>query len=1051
MSTLVIVESPAKSHTIAKFLGKGYVILPSIGHIRDLPEGRLGILVEDGGTKFTANRYEIDADKKEVVAKIVAAARKADEILLASDPDREGEAIAWHLDEVLREKLGAKDYASKRVLRVTYNEITRGAVTGAIAHSRETNRGIDLDLVNAQQTRRFLDRFVGWRVSRAVAGAVREKGDKAAGRVQSVALRMVCEREDAIAAFRPEAYWEYLVDLRKRIGDPAPFAVRLRQLDGAKADVRDEATNAAVVALLEHADYRVEALETTRKERAPGAPFTTDTLQMAASTAFHFSPKYTMQPLAQSLYEAGLITYMRTDHAQVSAEAMGMAAKYVRERFGEDHSQPRSWARRAAGEQGAHEGIRPTDVARPRAEIEATLREISRLNDKARADALRLYELIWKRFVTSQMKPAVYEVGTARIAATAAAADANPRSAVLTASTSRLVFDGFLAAAPERAKEPLAPAKKEADAEKGGREEGGDVLASLPPLAEGEPLDRVAVRPEAKQTKPPAHYNEASLVKAMKDEGIGRPSTYASTLATLEDHKYLVEERNHVLSPTDLGRAVVKFLVWGDARAPQGDALFYVGYTRDMEKQLDAIAKDEPPETAEGAAAEPAPAVPAADWQAVLAGFYTRLQAWLDAIRVKGPAELFRAVFAKFREVREWTPPRQDGNRTYDDRKVVQEMACSFMGEDRPRGKAAAAPYRFNPAAGPAPDFRGTDKQLRYLLSILVSYRDQLADFDAFGRALLDQVSDDMPDAGTIREVVRKAFGAAAPEDGTPAAADGDAPVADTAVLPVIEVLEKGGVPEARREFFTSMRDQVRRGRALSPKQTPWLFRIFHEAGQAGMVAGYGPDLCKALGVPWTEVEQVDAERVNAVLGALAQVGEWEPAATRRGRTYDDKAFFEDVAKGWRERGRMFPKALAALERMLARYSGQVPGAAAILEKYGIAAPKARRAAGKSAGRGNGREGAQERPATAKAAMDPAAKAKVEAIFAAFEGFDGWPAPRGRGKGDKTFFESFQKQFRQKGSLSDKQVAVLERILRSHRDAIPGAAALMERHGIAND
>lgn len=1014
MSTLVIVESPAKAHTISKFLGQGYTVRASVGHIRDLPEHGLGIDISDDRSSFTP-KYVVPDDKKRIVAELVAAAKKADTILLASDPDREGEAIAWHLDEVLRENLGAKAYAAKTVRRVSYNEITRAAVAAAIANPRD----IDMHRVDAQQTRRLIDRLVGWRVSPAVARGIHEKG-ASAGRVQSVALRMVCEREDVIAAFKAEAYWEYAVTLRKAEGDPAPFTVRLRTLDGAKADVRTEEANARVVNFLEHANYAVEGLETTRKERAPGAPFTTSSLQQSAHSALHFSPEYTMQ-LAQRLYEGGYITYMRTDHSEISREAQQMAAEYVSGRFGPQYSQRRAWSRNAQGAQGAHEGIRPTDVSVGEDAVRAAL-------DDA---AARLYRLIWTRFVTSQMKAAVYEVGTLRVTATAgAAAEATPREAGLTASVATLVFDGFLAATPERRKEAYNPDAKAADADKGGREEASDALAALPSVAPGEALAfadadsaRTPVAAERKETKPPAHFNEASLVRAMEKEGIGRPSTYAATIDVLKKRKYVSVSSKRTLLPTSLGRKVVDFLVRGDARAPEHGGLFYVAYTRDMEKTLDAIAKEseEEPEDSSHLNAVAAPSGPA-DWQGELAHFHAKLRAWLGGIKVTGPAEAFRAVLEKLREVREWAPPRKDGKRTYDDRAFAQEIACDYMGEPRPKKSAAGAPYRFEPTGEPAAEFHGTAGQFKYLLSILLRYRDQVPGLDEFGRALEAAIPEDAQDAAELRDIVRKAFGA-----------DGAASESHPAVLPVIETLDKCGPLDADREFFESLRDQVRRGKNLSPRQTPYLFRMFHAAGQAGRIPGYGPEYCEAMGVPWQEQERIDEERAKAVVDALAQVKEWEPPTERRGRTYDDKAFYEDVAKGWRERGRMFPKALAALEKMLARYREQIPDAPALMERYGIATPKARpeRRAAKP-------RAAQPPEGAATQAGNSAEAARAAEIFRAFEGFAGWQPARGRRGGDKTFFESFHAQFKKKGALSPKQMAILEKLFETYRDALPG-------------
>lgn len=995
MSTLVIVESPAKSHTLKKFLGKDYTILPSIGHIRDLPEHGLGIKIDESATHFEP-QYEISEDKKKIVAEIVAAAKKADTILLASDPDREGEAISWHLDTVLRERLG-REYAKKAVRRVTYNEITKSAVLAGIAHPRD----IDMNLVDAQQCRRVLDRLVGWRISRVLSRGIRSTG-ASAGRVQSPTLRLVCEREDAIAAFKPERYWEFAVLLRQAAPGSEPFTVRLRTLDGAKADIRDETAAANVRSFLENAAYTAEDPTSETKERRPGAPFSTSDLQQAASSALRFSPSRTMS-LAQRLYEAGHITYMRTDHHGVSREAMGMARNFIEDTFGKEFSQPTAYQRHETGAQGAHEAIRPTDVSVTAAAIA----------DPAEA---RLYDLIRTRFLTSQMKPARYRVDTLRVNAKSQVP--SPKSGVLTASASTLLFPGFLAATPNREK-ALAPSDLP-DARKGdGREEADDTIAALPPVAADERLQRESVLDTCKETKPPAHFTEASLVKAMEKEGIGRPSTYASILATLQERKY-VDVKNRNVLPTPLGRRAVDFLVDGDHRAPAGNGLFYIQYTRDMERTLDAIAKAEPPEAPEDAdEAAPVANVLSTDWQETLAGFYRKLQAWLGAIRTTAPSEIFRAVLEKFLSVREWEPPHKDGNRTYDDKRFVQEIACDYLGLERPRGKTAKdAPYSFDPSAEPAPSFSGTAPQLRYLLSILVRYRDQIPGIDAaFADALAALVPTDSPDAEALRTTVATAL---APRDTS----------SDPAVEAAFKALDAAGVADNDRDFYESLRNQVRGGRPLNARQIPYLFRIFHRVGQTGGIPGYGPDLCKAAGIPWQEQADatVDAARAREVIDALAALpaDKWEPPVTRKGRTYDDRAFFEDVAKGFRERGRIFPKALAALERMLARYKAALPAAAAVMEKYGIAEAKPRRAS----------RSAETSPSAASQNVEaspsapgpaPAPDPRADALLAFFDTVTEWHPKRGRFD-DKKFVASIRSQHKRGKVLSEKQLAALEKM-----------------------
>ncbi len=1007
MSTLVIVESPAKSHTLKKFLGKDYTILPSIGHIRDLPEHGLGVKIDESATHFEP-QYEISEDKKKVVADIVAAAKKADTILLASDPDREGEAISWHLDTVLRERLG-REYAKKAVRRVTYNEITKSAVLAGIAHPRD----IDMNLVDAQQCRRILDRLVGWRISRVLSRGIHATG-ASAGRVQSPTLRLVCEREDAIAAFQPERYWEFAVSLRQTAPGSEPFTVRLRTLDGAKADIRDEAAAARVRSFLKSAGYTADAPTSETKERRPGAPFSTSDLQQAASSVLHFSPSRTMS-LAQRLYEAGRITYMRTDHHAVSREAMGMARDFIESAYGPGYAQPNPYQRHEAGVQGAHEAIRPTDVSVTAADI-------------AEPAEARLYDLIRTRFLTSQMKPARYRVDSLRVHALPTAPDApGYAEAVLTASASTLLFPGFLAATPNRGKEADPPDARSKGGP-GAREEADDTIAALPPVAANERLLREDVLDTRKETKPPAHFTEASLVKAMEKEGIGRPSTYASILATLEERKYIDVKGRNVL-PTPLGRRAVAFLVEGDRRAPAGNGLFYIQYTRDMERTLDAIAHevaespepddaDDPSEQPPAANADrstgdaqPPPAV--ADWQETLAGFYRKLQAWLGSVRTTAPSEIFRAVLAKFRSVSAWDPPRKDGNRTYDDKKFVQEIACDYLGLERPRAKSAAnEPYVFDPAAEPAPSFAGSAAQLRYLLSLLVRYRDQIPGVDAgCADSLAALVPADSPDAESLRTIIAEAL---APRDAS----------ADPAVEAAFQALDAAGVADDDRAFYESLRGQVRGGRPLNARQIPYLFRLYHRVGQTGGIPGYGPDLCKAVGIPWQEQADatVDTDRARAVIDALASLpaDRWDPPATRRGRTYDDRAFFEDVAKGFRERGRIFPKALAALERMLARYKDALPGASALMERYGIAEAKPRRTPPRS---GSG----ESSPAAPAPAMSEAARSRADSLLAFFDSVTAWHPKRGRFD-DQKFVASIRSQYQRGKALSDKQLDALEKM-----------------------
>jgi len=878
MSTLVIVESPAKAHTVGRILGPDYKVMASVGHIRDLPEHQEGIKREelpDGRMRFTPT-YVVPPEKEKVVAGLASAARQADEILLASDPDREGEAIAWHLREELRSRLGAR--CDRPFRRIEYHEITPRAVRAALAAPHD----IDQRRVDAQQARRCIDRYLGFRLSPRVARAVR--GGSSAGRVQSVALRLVCDREREVSAFVPTPYWEFSVLLARESAPDAPFAVRLRKLDGARAEVRDEALAARVEAFLGAAAYAVRDIVPKQVQKRPGPPFTTSTLQQAASNALGFAPDRTMR-LAQDLYESGLITYMRTDSTNIAPEAREAAARYIEGSYGKEFADPHNYATRSKTAQGAHECIRPTD---PAAAPDAVAAGLPAGRDAA--DLARLYRLVWERFVSSQMAPAVSEVSTATVDASAPAPAGAPASAELTASASRLLFPGFLAL-----RGAAAVARADAADAEGASDEADDALAALPPLVPGEALRRDAVRPERKETRPPPRFNEASLVREMEARGIGRPSTYASIIKTLKDRRYVRSERR-VLSPTPLGGQVCDWLV---AKFPD---FMDVGYTAEMEERLD---RSQDPGTP-------------GDWQDLLSDFYRQFLGWLEGAKEWAPTSAVADLLDAFRSVRDWQPPRKLGARTYDDLKFVQDLAYDVMREPRPRARDRRPdkPYRFERPAGELPAGIVTRPQFEALGRTLLRYRDQVPGADGILRAA---------GLGSLLE-------AAAPSP------SGDR----TAAL--VEALSKYGPAPDDERFFRSLESQLASGRRLSPRQEPWVARLFLNARDRIPAAEFEA-LRTRFGIEDAPGERVDRDRAEAVVSALAAVTAWaEPAARRKGgRVFDDKSFYASVAAQFGTRGAITPPQLAALERMLLRYRDQIPGADAIAERYGIR-PAARRA-----------------------------------------------------------------------------------------------------------
>jgi DNA topoisomerase-1 len=584
--SLVIVESPAKAKTIKKYLGRGFDVRASVGHVKDLPKSKMGVDVEKG---FRPH-YDVIKGKAKVLSEIKRAAHGAERVYLATDPDREGEAIAWHIAE----EIGAEG-GDDRVVRVLFNEITKKAIQKAM----EQPHGLDRSKFESQQARRILDRLVGYEISPILWDKIRR--GLSAGRVQSVAVRLVVEREREIEAFRPEEYWTLDADLAASL--PPEFTARLWKLDGEKAKLADEATTRVLAAKLERARWVVSAVDRRERRRNPPPPFTTAKLQQEAANRLGFTAKKTMT-LAQRLYEGvelgdegavGLITYMRTDSVRLSTEAVDAARAFVEGRFGRDHlpPEPNVFRTKAKAAQEAHEAIRPTSMEWTPERVAPFLEAVGE------RDMLRLYELVWNRFVACQMVPALYDQTTADVAAERAVhGDGAPAIATYRATGSLLRFPGYLAVYGAKPHEPEAGEEEEERKEEGnGEREGRDEVRALPPLEPGMELDLRALHPEQHFTQPPPRYNESSLVKEMEQRGIGRPSTYAAILETIQDKGY-VEKAERNFKPTHLGLLVTDELVAAFPREMD------VAFTAGMEERLDEIE--------EGAAA----------WQSVLKDFY---------------------------------------------------------------------------------------------------------------------------------------------------------------------------------------------------------------------------------------------------------------------------------------------------------------------------------------------------------------------------------------------------------------------------------------------
>ena len=577
-SNLVIVESPAKAKTIGKYLGPDYQVLASMGHVRDLPKSKMGVDLESGD--FTPN-YQPIPGKEEVIEELKDAAVHSQKVYLATDPDREGEAISWHLKELL-------DLPDGKASRVTFNEITKKVVTESIAAPRE----IDQNLVDAQQARRILDRIVGYELSPLLWKKIRR--GLSAGRVQSVATRLVAEREEEIRAFVPQEYWTLEVTLDRVAPNQGSFKTQFYGREK-KMELKSQEDVDQVLAAIRTAPFSVSKIKRQDKNRAPAPPFITSTLQQEASRKLNMTPRRTMS-IAQQLYEGvdiegegtvGLITYMRTDSLRLSDEAVAAARAFAGARYGQEYlpEAPRQFKAKA-GAQDAHEAIRPSNVALTPENVRKSLTQ----------EQYRLYKLIWSRFLACQMASAVYD--SVNIEVTSA-------GYTFRASRSEVKFPGFLAVYEE-----------------GKDEEGGEIQTRLPNLQEGEPLTLGETKPEQKFTQPPTRYTEATLIRALEEKGIGRPSTYAPTISTIMAREYVVKDGKY-LHTTPLGEVVTTLM-----KDKFHDIVDYA-FTADMEGRLDKVESGEE------------------NWKKLLGDFYqdfhqelVQAEKDLDGTRIKVPDEV---------------------------------------------------------------------------------------------------------------------------------------------------------------------------------------------------------------------------------------------------------------------------------------------------------------------------------------------------------------------------------------------------------------------------
>ncbi len=837
---LVIVESPAKAKTINKILGKDFVVKASMGHVRDLPEKNLGIDVE----KNFKPQYVNIKGREKVLKELAEQAAGCEQVFLAPDPDREGEAIAWHLREALKKKVPVEQF-----FRVTYNEITEPAIRKAFSQPGEIN----LKRVDSQQARRVLDRIVGYKVSPLLWRRIR--GASSAGRVQSVALRLVCEREKSVLDFKPEEFWLLGARVRKQAEPLDPFEIRLAKINDEKAEVKTAERAALVQQDLEGRALRVSAIIPRELTRRAMPPFITSTLQQAASSWFGLAPAQTMR-IAQKLYEGvdfgqgsvGLITYMRTDSVAISKEAQASCRDFVGNTYGPEYvpEKPNFYKSRSSAQE-AHEAIRPTDVLRTPEQMAGVLEP----------EALKLYRLIWQRFVASQMTPARIAQRTVEILAAPPAGKPDAARYLFRASASEVVFPGYM---------------KVTGVEEKKKDENGEEVDRLPPMVEGEGLDCLEWLKQQKFTQPPPRFTEASLVKALEENGVGRPSTYAQILSTLLNRKY-VEKDKRALKPTALGLSVNEFLV------TNLNELFDVHFTAGMEESLDKIEEG------------------TVEWTSMMKDFYEKFLEWMA--KAKGPdasPEMVRHALDLATTITEWEPETKRGKRTYSDKTFVESLREQVTKAEKPI----------------------SERQIDALKRILCRYKSQVPGFDQAEEGL-----------GLKAALVQHA-------------SDSEPPRPET--LKKIELLKKIKYGEPRTVgkkvyddavFSASLRDQVERGKRLSLNQIVYLDRLVMK--YADQIEGFEA-LSSELGIGGGEARE-DKES-GPLLEALKTVREWKPAVMRGKREWDDKQFFDSLARQFAQRRQLSIKQVASLKKLLSRYAAQIEGYEALAQAYNLPPPK---------------------------------------------------------------------------------------------------------------
>ncbi len=832
---LVIVESPRKARTIGKFLGREYEILASIGHIRDLPQHSFGVNIKEN---FTPAYVETNP---KVLKQLRAAAKNAKHIYLAPDPDREGEAIAWHLEESLR-KATKGDFH-----RVTFHEITRNAINRAF----QDPSNINLNLVNAQQARRVLDRVVGYQVSPLLWSRI-EKGISA-GRVQTVALRLVCEREREIQNFEPKEYWNFLVDFAAESPDSGKiFSSKLFKINDEKFDIdNEEDASAALKAIKEAGKYAVSNIQVKPRKRYAPPPFITSTMQQAAGSLLRFSASRTMR-LAQQLYEGvelgsggpvGLITYMRTDSVNIANEAQESCRNYIASELGPEFVPPTpNRFKSKSSAQEAHEAVRPTDV---------TLTP-DKMRNFLDSNQLRLYTLIWKRFVASQMAPAQQKQTTVDIDTYGSDSRKYQFRTVATVT----VFPGFMKVY-----------------ENSGQDSENEAPAILAELKPGMPCFLKDAKNEQKFTEPPPRYSEATLIRELEINGIGRPSTYAAIVNTIQRRNYVLREKGRLV-PSELGFKVNDFLIHS---LPE---LFQVGFTAEMENRLDKIEEGD------------------IEWHQMLKEFYDDFGLWLDDAKKIGSPETAKAqgLLDQLGQIKEWAPKEKVGRRTYDDKKFFDSIKEKFDEENIV-----------------------TVRQWEALLKLAVKYKNQLPGLAAI--AAENGFAEELNATAVEVENRRRRQEATAADDSDKEKYARIFGFFDNVTWQ--DVIKKGNRTYDDKKFFNSLKNQAVNGKLLSSKQ---LYALKNIAIKYKEQIGNFDELGKLLEIDESQDEnggnsQAAANpEVEKLLDGLSKVETWNPPVKKGRRTFDDKSFYQSLSDQYKNGRTLSPRQIAALKKMSAKY-----------------------------------------------------------------------------------------------------------------------------------